>query len=546
MAACAKVTHTMTRNLANRQAGSPSELVIRSQLEMTPMPADKTPPRTTIFGSGVFLVSLPICIIVALLGIINPDGLARTAGAITDATFRALDWFYMSIIVGFLALSLWLAFGKYGRLKLGGADSEPEFTYSSWLAMLFAAGMGAGLLYWGVAEPVLHFTQAPGSIPGSPAAARNALMMTIYHWGFHAWAVYSVSALVLAYFGFRRQTPYLPGAPLRNALKGRWVAPVAWLADVLAIVAVALGVAGAMAIGILQLQSGLHAVAGVSPDSTLVSLVLLLLVVASYMTSAATSVDKGIRLLSNLNMGMAIALMLFVLLVGPTGVLLRSVLSAFGDYVSQLASLSFQLYPYEDETVNTWFRGWTLTYFIWWISWAPFVGVFIARISRGRTIREFVIGVLVAPTLFTILWFAIYGGMGLYEELYGAGGLVALVQQDINTALFAFFDRLPLSLWLSGVGLVLVFIFVVTSVDSATFVLGMLTTNGSLNPPVQRKLVWGVTLGALGAALMFAGNPAAIKAVSVVGAIPFTFILLLQLAALLRALAEDTIEEEGP
>lgn len=508
------------------------------------MSANTTPAQTMAFKNGVFLVSLPICVLVALLGIIDPDGLARVAGAITDATFRALDWFYLSIIVGFLILSLWLAFGKYGRLKLGGPDSEPEFAYPSWLAMLFAAGMGAGLLYWGVAEPVLHFTQAPGHVPGSPAAARHAMVMTIFHWGIHAWAVYSIAALVLAYFGFRRQTPYLPGAPLRSALTGWWVKPVGLLADILAIVAVALGVAGAVAMGILQLQSGLHVVIGTPSNSTLVLVVLLVLVVASYMTSAATSVDKGIRILSNLNMGMAIVLMVFVLLVGPTGTLLRNVLTAFGDYVSQIASLSFQLYPYQDEVVSTWFRGWTVTYFIWWISWAPFVGVFIARISRGRTIREFVIGVLVVPTLFTIIWFSIYGGMGLYEELYGAGGLVTLVEQDINTALFAFLDRLPLSLLLSWVSLILVFIFVVTSVDSATFVLGMLTTQGSLNPPVRRKLTWGVALGALGATMMFAGNPAAIKAVSVVGAIPFTFILLLQIAALLRALAEDTAEQD--
>lgn len=509
------------------------------------MTTDKTPPETTSFGGGVFLVSLPICVIVALLGIIDPDGLARTAGAITEATFQALDWFYLSIIAGFLVLSLWLAFGKYGRLKLGGPDSEPEFAYPSWLAMLFAAGMGAGLLYWGVAEPVLHFTQAPGNAPGSPSAARHAMVMTIFHWGIHAWSVYSIAALVLAYFGFRRQTPYLPGAPLRSALAGWWVEPVAWLADVLAIVAVALGVAGAVAMGILQLQSGLHVVIGTPLNSTLVLIVLLVLVVASYMTSAATSVDKGIRILSNLNMGMAIVLMLFILLVGPTGALLSNFLTVFGDYVSQVASLSFQLYPYQNKAVSAWFHDWTLTYFIWWIAWAPFVGVFIARISRGRTIREFVMGVLVAPTLFSIIWFSIYGGMGLYEELYGAGGLVALVQQDVNTALFAFFDRLPLSLFLSCIGLVLVFIFVVTSVDSATFVLGMLTTNGSLNPPVRRKLTWGITLGALGAAMMFAGNPAAVKAVSVVGAIPFTFILLLQIAALLRALAEDTAEEDA-
>jgi glycine betaine transporter len=215
------------------------------------------------------LISLPICVLVAVLGIVNPDGLAGTAGAITNAAFRGRDWFYLGIIGGFLLLALWLAFGKYGRITLGGPDTEPEFSYMSWLAMLFAAGMGAGLLYWGVAEPVLHFTQAPGNTPGSPSAARHAMVMTIFHWGIHAWAVYSIAALVLAYFSFCRDTPYLPGAPLRNALVGWWVELVAWFADMLAVLPVALGIAGAIAMGILQIQSGLHVVFGTPLNSTL-------------------------------------------------------------------------------------------------------------------------------------------------------------------------------------------------------------------------------------------------------------------------------------
>lgn len=392
--------------------------------------------------------------------------------------FRTLDWFYMSLILFFLGLSIGLAIGPHHGLILGSPDEKPEFSTPSWLAMLFAAGMGAGLLYWGVAEPLLHFTQAPGHTPGTPAAARQALVMTIFHWGIHGWAVYCIAALILAYFGFRRQEPYLPGAPLRSTLTGTWVHSVAWLADLLAILAVALGVAGAIGIGILQLQSGLHTVAGISPDSPLVSVIILVLVVLSYMISAGTSLNQGIKILSNVNMALGIMVMLFIMVAGPTGILLRGFVSAVGDYVSSLFTLSFQLYPYQSTAVSNWFHSWTLTYFIWWIAWAPFVGVFVARISRGRTIRAFVIGVLLVPTAFTIFWFAIFGGMGLYEELFGSGGMGELVQQDISTALFSLFDRLPGSLLLSSVGLILVFIFVVTSVDSATFVLGMLTSQG--------------------------------------------------------------------
>ncbi|MDH3600625.1 MAG: BCCT family transporter [Candidatus Tectomicrobia bacterium] len=509
------------------------------------MVSDANPTRVSQARSALFLIALPICVVVALWGIIDPDALVRVADAITTTLFRALDWFYLTLILFFLGLSVWLALGPHGHLKLGNPDDTPEFSTLSWLAMLFAAGMGAGLLYWGVAEPLLHFTQAPGDTPGTSAAARQALVITIFHWGIHGWAVYCIAALILAYFGFRRQEPYLPGAPIRSALRGRWVGGVAWLADLLATLAVALGVAGAIGMGILQLQSGLHIVAGVSPDAPLVSVIILVLVVLSYMISAGTGLDKGIKILSNINMALGILLMLFIAIAGPTGALLRGLVSAVGDYTSSLFSLSFQLYPYESPAVSAWFHSWTLTYFIWWISWAPFVGVFIARISRGRTIREFVLGVLVVPTAFTILWFSIFGGMGLHEELLGAGGMGELVRQDVSTALFSLFDRLPGSLLLSVIGLVLVFIFVVTSVDSATFVLGMLTSQGSMNPPVRRKLAWGVTLGGLGAALMFSGSPAAVKAVSVVAALPFTLVLILQVVALLRALAHDAVAENN-
>ena len=493
-------------------------------------------------GIVIFVIALLVCVVVALVGIFRSDLLVSTAGVITATVFGALDWFFVGVTTALLALAIWLAVSKYGRLRLGAPDEEPEFSTASWLSMLFAAGMGVGLLFWGVAEPLTHLVEAPGEAPGSPAAARNAMVITIFHWGLHAWAVYCISALVLAYFGLRRHKPYLPGAPLRAALKGKWVEPVAWTADLVAVIAVALGVAGSMGMGIFQLQSGLHVVAGFSNESTVISVIILILLVICYMTSAATSLDKGIKWLSNINMSLATLLLLFIALAGPTSYLLRTFVTTLGDYCANLVSMAFQLYPFQD--VGQWLHSWTLTYFIWWIAWAPFVGVFIARISRGRTIREFVAGVLLIPTLVSILWFAVFGGIGLHEELQGAGGMVDLVKQDVSIALFSMFDRLPLSKLLSVTAMLLVFIFLVTSVDSATFVLGMLTTKGSMNPPTPRKIMWGLALGALGAALMLSGNIDAVRAVAVLGAIPFIFIILLQVAALLRSLKNDASSEE--
>jgi glycine betaine transporter len=490
------------------------------------------------FRPNLFHVTLPICAVVAAVGIASPDALADFAAAVTTTAFRALDWFFMALVSAFLILCLWLAFGRYGSVRLGRDTDRPDFSTASWLSMLFAAGMGVGLLFWGVAEPVTHYTGALGSEAGTPLAARRATVVTAFHWGLHAWSVYAVAALVLAYFGFRRGVPYLPGAPLRSAFRGRrWVGPVAATADALAVLAIAFGVAGSIGMGIFQLHTGLHILWGVPLNSMLVSTAILVVLIISYTASASTSLDKGIQWLSNINMVVAITLLLFVLIAGPTAHLLRGFVTSVGDYTAALVGLSLRLYPYDSG--REWLETWTLTYFVWWIAWAPFVGVFIARISRGRTIKEFVLGVLFVPTLFSLLWFSVFGGTGLAEEMYGDGGIARLVREDVSVALFTLFDRLPLSSLLSGTAIVLVFIFLVTSVDSATFVLGMLTSRGSFDPPTSRKLAWGMILGLLGGALMLSGNIDVVRAVVVLGALPFALVMVLQVAALLKVFADE-------
>ena len=488
----------------------------------------------------LFWVSLPICAGVASFGIAYPDSMAHAAKTLTGTSFRALDWFFMVSVTGFLIASIWLAFGRYGGLKLGGPDDDPEFSVASWLTMLFSAGMGVGLLFWGVAEPMSHFSSPPVGEASTAQAARHAMVITNFHWGLHAWAVYCVGALVLAYFGFRRGAPYLAGAPIRFAFRGAWVGPVAKIADLVAVLAVAFGVAGSIGMGVLQLHAGLYVVVGASMDSTVIPIAILVVLAICYMASAATSLDRGIKWLSNFNMSLALLLMVFVLAAGPTPFLLRTTATALGDYVTNFVGMSLSLFPFRD--LNGWLESWTLTYFIWWIAWAPFVGIFIARISRGRTIREFVLGVLLAPTLFSILWFGVFGGMGFFEELHGDGGMARLVSEDVTVALFSLYERLPLTGVLSAISIVLVFVFLVTSVDSATFVLGMLTSRGTLDPPVSRKLGWGLSLGGLGAALMLSGNIDVVRAVAISGAIPFTFILIIQLAALLRCLREEAAD----
>lgn len=505
------------------------------------LPAAKN--STTRSPDVIGWVVLALCAAIGIYGIAAPNSLAQVAGDITTTFFRSLDWFFLASVTAILILSLWLALGPAGRIVLGDDGEKPEFSTRSWLAMLFCAGMGIGLLFWGVAEPLIHYSGAPGSDPGTPAAARRALVITGFHWGLHAWAIYGVAALTLAYFGFRKGHPYLPGAPIRAAFSGRWVKYVAEGSDLIAILAVVFGVGGAITMGIFQMQTGIVLVTGKGADSITLATGILVVTFIAYMASALTPIDRGIMWLSNLNMVMAVGLMLVVIVFGPTAFLFESFVMSVGDYASNLASLSLRLYPYGEG--QDWLQGWTLTYFIWWIAWAPFVGVFIARISRGRTIREFVLGVLVAPTMFSLLWFAVFGGAGLHGEIHGHMGLSQLVREDVSASLFALLDSMPFPTLLGGLSIALIFIFLVTGVDSATVVLGMLTTRGSLNPPVRRKLAWGIVLAVLAGALMLSGNPYAIRGVSVIGAVPFTFILLLQSVALVRALRSERKTEDA-
>ena len=488
-------------------------------------------------GSTMFAISAALCAAFAVWGVAAPESLAGTATAVTTSVFRSLDWFFMASVTFFLGLAFWLMLGRFGRLKLGGPDDEPEFSTPSWIAMLFSAGMGVGILFWGAAEPLTHFASPPIGEAATAYAARRAMVITNFHWGLHAWAVYSMGALVLAYFVYRRGRVYLAGEPIRDAFKGRWVAPFAFAADLIAVFGVAFGVAGSLVMGAMQLETGLQVTTGISMNSTALRLILLGVLTVAYLLSASTSLDKGIKTLSNINIVLAILLLLFVLVAGPTGFLLRGFVTAVGDYVAALPGLSLQLYPYSDA--SSWVQAWTLTYFVWWIAWAPFVGIFVARISKGRTIREFIAGVTLAPTIASILWFSVFGGTALHAETAGDAGLAAMVAENVSLALFALFETLPASGILSAVAVVLIFVFLVTSADSATFVLAQLTSGGSFDPPTSRKLTWGVGLSMLAAGLLLADSMAAIRAMAVLGAIPFTFVMIMQIAALLRTLPGD-------
>jgi glycine betaine transporter len=360
------------------------------------------------------------------------------------------------------------------------------------------------------------------------------MVLTNLHWGLHAWSIYAVCSLVLAYFIFRRDMPGLISTPIRATLPaGRGTRVLGFAADVAATFAVVFGLAGSLVMGVLQVRAGLGEAFGLAPTNGLSIMILGLLAIA-FMLSASTGLSKGIQLLSNVNMLLVIGLLLVVVIFGPTAYIMEALVNSIGDYFAALPSYSFRLLSYEGQM--DWSSAWTLTYLIWWIAWGPFVGIFIARISRGRTIREFCIGVIIVPTLFSLFWFAALGGTSIWIELNGGGGLSELVAEDTATALFAFLDYMPFNMMLTGLALVLIFIFLVTSADSGTFVISMMTSEGRLNPRTPLKLAWGTAITLLTLAILLSGSVEIAKAMAIFGAIPFTLILVLQTVSFLRML----------
>ena len=503
---------------------------------------DQNPGRLKIFS--VFTLSLLLAGITAIWGIVHPQAMAGFISGITRYCLDSFDWIFLLSITVFLFFCFFLAFSRFGRIKLGQPEDEPEFGTLSWVAMLFAAGMGAGLLFWGVAEPLHHYmAPPPGQAPMTSQSARWAMVVTNLHWGIHAWGIYAMAGLVLGYYSFRRGYPLLPSSPIRAVFPGRFGTTLGFVADLIAVLAVTFGLAGSLGMGVIQINTGMTEVFGTPSESTSFLIGILLVLILFYMIPVSTTLNKGIKLLSNVNVALVVLMMLYILLWGPTSFIFSTFTTSLGDYITHLLNLSFRLFPYSGET--EWSKVWTLTYLIWWIAWAPFVGIFIARISRGRTIREFVVTVVFIPTLFSILWFAVFGGTGLYLELFGEGGLASLVLEDPSKALFSLFGYYPLAKFLAVLTIFLVFVFLSTSAASGAFVLGMMTSGGSLNPPRARKLFWGAVVAAVTAAMLFTGGGFVIlRAIAISGALPFTVIMIALVACLTRSLISETVEED--
>ena len=482
--------------------------------------------------TNVFWIVLALVLLAIGFGAFAPDSFAEVTGNIESFLTTSFGWYYLLIVSIIVLFCLFFLISPMGQIKLGKDSDKPEFSFGTWIAMLFSAGMGIGLVFWGAAEPLSHFAINPATAePGSAEAMRESMRFSFFHWGIHAWAIYAVVALALAYSQFRKGEPGLISATLKpifgDKMKGPWGAFV----DIIAVFATVVGVATTLGFGAIQINGGLaYLFDGIQEDSFVVQLIIIAIVTVLFMISAWSGLSKGIKYLSNANMVLAIALLGAVIILGPTLLIMNMFTDTIGTYFQNLVQMSFRAAPIDGEN-RSWIDGWTIFYWAWWISWSPFVGIFIARVSRGRTIRQFLLGVLMIPAFVSFLWFAAFGTTAIDVQQSGVDLTELLTEQT----LFAVFNELPFGVLLSVIAVFLITTFFVTSADSATFVLGMQTTGGSLYPQNTVKLTWGVAQSAIAVILLSTGGLNTLQTVLIIVAFPFSIIILLMMASFYKA-----------
>ena len=486
-----------------------------------------------VIGATLFFVVLLVAMI-----LIAPEQTQTLLNAAKSGIFANFSWFYVlafSVFLGFLVI---LSVSSLGNIKLGNDEEEPEFGFLSWLAMLFAAGMGVGLMFFGVAEPLTHYLSdiTTGS---AEHKQQEALLHTLFHWGIHAWAVYGTIALALAYFGFRYKLPLALRSCFYPLLKERINGKLGDLIDIMALLATLFGIITTLGFGASQLGAGLHQLGWISENSFSLQMVVIAVVMSLAIFSAISGVGKGVKILSELNLTLAFSLLIFVLVAGPTLYLLSAFSDNIGTYLSNLVKLSFKTYVYEQEHTD-WFSGWTILYWAWWCSWAPFVGLFIARISKGRTIREFIFGVLVIPSMFGILWFTVFGNTAIWLNDGEAAGTLGQMISSPETLLFKFLDYLPLSGVTGLVSLVVISLFFITSADSGIYVLNNIASRDkSLAAPRWQAVMWGILMSVVAIVLMQSGGLANLQAMTLLVALPFAMLMLLMCFSLWKGLNAD-------
>lgn len=489
--------------------------------------------KVVFFTSAFFITML------TLVASMFPKWLGDLFNSIQSYIVENFGWVYILSVATILFFAIYLMLSKYSRIKLGPDHSRPEHSNLSWFAMLFSAGMGIGLMFWGVAEPVMHFLSPPILEGGTPEAAKEAMKITFFHWGLHAWAIYAVLAIVLAYFSYRKNLPLLPRSLFHPFLGNKIYGKLGDVVDTFAVIGTMFGVATSLGLGVTQVNAGLNYLFGIEQNS-LIQITLIAIITGFATISVVLGLEGGIKKLSNLNVIIAILLLGSILVLGDTVYLFKSFVHNTGSYLSDVVYKSFNLYTYNKK--ESWIGGWTILYWAWWVAWAPFVGMFIARISSGRTVGQFMKGVLFIPAGFTFFWMTVFGNSGINLILNkGESALGEAVSLDVSTALFKFFEFFPFSSFLSFVGVLLVVTFFVSSSDSGSLVIDTLTSGGKKEPPVWQRIFWAVSEGIVAAVLLLAGGLDALQTMTIIAAFPIMVIILFGAWGMLKSLHADLV-----
>ncbi len=489
----------------------------------------------------VFVISLFMVLVFAVPGIIRPETLFAFATLVHENILESFGGVYLVAAFLFLIFNLYLAFSRYGHIKLGKQHEKPQFSYFGWFSMLFAAGMGIGLIFWGVAEPMSHYLHPPEYIETrSGEAARFAMQHSFFHWGIQPWAIYITMSLSIAYFSFRRGMPPLISSCFYPLIGDRIYGPAGYVIDILGVFATIFGIVTSLGLGAIQITAGLGEVFRFEAGFT-ATLMVIAVVTVLFMISTMSGVDKGIQILSKTNIVLAVTLLVFVLVTGPTVYIFNIFTQTIADFASGFLNMSLSTHPF---TGYEWTRSWTLFYWAWWIAWAPFVGLFVASISRGRTISEFIAGALMVPVLLTFVWFSAFGGAAFDLELVQQADIAEAIADNVPVGLFLLYEHFPFTSVLSVITILLLSVFFVTSADSATFVLSMMTSRGALDPPAYKKIIWGLVISGTAAVLLYAGGLEALQKMAITAALPFAGILLLMCISLYRGLRYEIRVEE--
>lgn len=504
------------------------------------MSVSKTALKSTLL-LPVFIPAIAIISLIIIGTLSNPELAGTFFASILASITQNFGWFYMLAVAIFLVFIVSIALSPWGKIKLGPDHIEAEYTFLAWFAMLFSAGYGIALLFFGVAEPVLHFASPPEGPAETVGAAKEAMQIAFFHWGFHIWAIYGLVGLTLAYFSFRHNLPLSMRSTLYPLIGDRIYGPIGHSVDTFAILGTVFGLATTLGLSVTQINAGIHYLIPSIPIATSVQIIAIVIITGLAIFSVVAGMDKGIKRLSLLNIGLAIALMLFVFIAGPSIFILETFLQNTGSYLSNIVERTFNLQAYSS---SDWIGHWTIFIFGWTIAWAPFVGLFIAKISKGRTIRQFVLGVMLVPTIFTFFWFSVFGDTALHLIMQeGYHSFIQAVQDNNAIALFQLFEHLPLSGIMSTLAVILIITFFVTSADSGALVLDSLASGGNANTPVWQRIFWAALLGTVASVLLLAGGLKALQTASIVSALPFAIIMLISMVGMWRALVIESHRE---